>query len=287
MRYRRQILIILLGLISLSGAACVSKSPRLEVKRAILDGILIQDNKIHPKIVREEYVIEPPDNLEILVLGHPDLSKPLVVVRPDGNITYDLIGKVPIGGMTVSEAEEFLEEKMREYVKEADVSIQVTSFASKNIYVMGRVASPGPQPFTGNNSVLDALSRAGLPTFGADIQKVLVVRQDKVNPRVIPVNFKQLAMRGISGEDLILKPNDVVLVTPNVFGRTEEVLNTILLPVGPITSPVFTLQSIDETFGLDLAGNDDGGGSAASDFAGTTAASTLSTTTTTATTTGP
>jgi len=286
MKYRRQILLYILVIFSFSGFGCVAKNPRMEVKRGILDGILLVDNKIHPKIVQEEYVIEPPDTLEILVLGHPDLSKLQVVVRPDGNITYDLIGKIPIGGMEVSEAESYLEEKLREYVKDVDVSIQVTSFASKNIYVMGRVASPGPQPYTGSNNIVDALSRAGLPTFGANIQKVLVIRRDKVNPRVIPVNFKQLAMKGIAGEDLILKPDDIVLVTPNFFGRTEEVLNTILLPVGPITRPIFTLQAMDDLFDLGISSDDSGGGSStASDFAGATAASSLSTTT--SSTTGP
>lgn len=272
--FNLQLIFILAFTTWLSG--CAVKNSRLEVKRAVVDGILIEDNTYKPTLIVEEYEIEPPDQLTITVLGHSDLTRQ-ATVRPDGVISIDLIGEIPISGMKVSEAEAFIEAKLVDYLKEVDVTITVNTFSSKNIYVMGRVPNQGPQAYTGKNNVLSALAQAGIPSQGASIQNVLVVRGDKVNPKIIPVNFKDLATKGISGEDVLLRPNDIVLVTPNVFARTADVISTILLPVGPITSPVFTLDSIDDTFGLDLAGTDDDGGSsssAASDLAGSTAATT-------------
>lgn len=264
--------------------------PRLEAKRGILQGVLIESKRPQPKLIYEEYVIEPPDQLTVTVLGNPDLTQQ-TTVRPDGVISLDLIGTVPVGGMKVSEAEIYIEKKLSEYLKEVDVNIVVNTFASKNIYVMGKVGSQGPQPYTGKNNVLDALSRAGMFQLGASIQNVLIVRQDKVNPRVIPVNFKDLATKGIAAEDLLLKPNDIVLVTPNIFGRAEEILRTIVLPLGPATTPIFTLESLDSTFGLDLAGTETGTAtsttSAASSLAGATSAATTTAATTTSTSGAP
>ncbi len=274
-------LIVLTG--ALSGCSALPR-PRLEAKRGILQGVLIENKRPQPKLVYEEYVIEPPDQVTITVLGNSDLTR-ASTVRPDGIISLDLIGDVPIGGMKVSEAELFIEKKLSEYLKEVDVTVEVNTFASKNIYVMGKVGTQGPQPYTGKNNVLDALSRAGMFQIGASIQNVLIVRQDKVNPRVIPVNFKDLATKGIAAEDLLLKPNDIVLVTPNIFGRTEEILRTIVLPLGPATTPIFTLESLDSTFGLDLAGTDSSSTtdttSAASSLAGATSAVTSTATTST------
>ncbi len=259
---------------------CAVKNTRLEAKRGVVEGILIEDNTLKPKLIHEEYVVEAPDSITISVLGHPDLTRE-GVIRPDGVVSFDLIGEIPISGMRVSEAEAFIEEQLKDYLKEVEVTITVNTFSSKNIYVMGKVPSQGPQPYTGRNNVLDALARAGIPSNGASIENILVVRGDKKNPKIIPVNFKDLATKGISSEDVLLKPNDIVLVTPNVFARTADVVSTILLPIGPITSPVFTLNSLDDTFGLDLAGDDSSGSSssAASDLAGSTAATAAVTTT--------
>lgn len=285
----RYLIWIALGSVILLQSGCAVKNSRLEAKRGVIEGILREDHTYHPKLLPEEYVIEESDSIEISVLGNAELTK-TATVRPDGVITYDLIGTVPVAGKTVSQAEKYIEEKLAEYVKDAKVSIQVTSFTSKNIYVFGRVNSQGPQPFTGKNTVLDVISKAGGVSRGASIQNILVVRQDPVNPRIIPVNFKALATKGLATEDLRLKPNDIVLVTPNIFGRTEEVVATIILPVNPISQPIFTLSSIDDTFGLNLSGekkNGGGGGGtsqAAASLAATQALTTAATTTTPATT---
>lgn len=270
----------------LIASGCAVKNSRLEVKRGVIDGILKEDRNYHPKLIVEEYLIEESDQIEISVVGAPELTKE-AVVRPDGVITYDLIGSVPVAGLTVSEAEKYMQERLLEYVKDAKVSIQVKGFESKNIYVFGRVNKEGLQPFNGKNTVLDAVSKAGGVSKGASIQNILVVRQDKVNPKIIAVNFKDLVKKGIATEDLRLKPNDIVLVTPNIFGRSEEIISTVLLPVNPITQPVFTLRSLDDTFGLGLNKEETGGttSSATEAAAGLAAATATTGTTSTGTTT--
>ena len=87
-----------------------------------------------------DYVIGPDDILRITVYREPELDR-TVKVSSDGQMTFPLIGKVRVGGYTVSELEQVLNEKLREYLKQPHVTVFIEKYGS--IAIIGEVVNPG------------------------------------------------------------------------------------------------------------------------------------------------
>jgi polysaccharide export outer membrane protein len=71
---------------------------------------------------RNKYLLGPEDVLEVSVWKEPDLTKQLTV-RPDGKITYPLIGEVQAAGLTVKQLQQQILKRLEKYVTDAHVTI--------------------------------------------------------------------------------------------------------------------------------------------------------------------
>ena len=63
------------------------------------------------KVYSEDYKIGPEDVLGIFVWGNEKLSMDLLV-RPDGKISYPLIGDIKVSGLTPSQLSNLLKKKL-------------------------------------------------------------------------------------------------------------------------------------------------------------------------------
>ncbi|HOX54856.1 MAG TPA: polysaccharide biosynthesis/export family protein [Candidatus Omnitrophota bacterium] len=77
----------------------------------------------------EEYFLNDGDKLEISVWQWPDLLKD-VVVRPDGKISFPLIGDVVAQGRTLTDLDNEITEKLSAFIKSPEVSIMITAFGT-------------------------------------------------------------------------------------------------------------------------------------------------------------
>ena len=183
-----------------------------------------------------EYAIGPQDVLTIVVWEHADLSGKFTVEK-DGTISFPLIGRTKIAGLTVQVAEGALRKLLADgYVKQPQVSIVVEQFKSQQIFVMGEVKTPGGHPFTGELTLLEALARAGGATERAG-SEVLFVRPASANvsgplspesqgqAQVTRIDLTDLQHKG-SVAALGLRPGDTILVpkaeTIFVFGQVAK-----------------------------------------------------------------
>jgi len=71
---------------------------------------------------QDNYLLGPEDAIEISVWKEPDLNKQLVV-RPDGKITYPLIGEVQASGRTVKQLQEEILKRLEKFVTDAHVTV--------------------------------------------------------------------------------------------------------------------------------------------------------------------
>jgi len=106
-----------------------------------------------------EYIVLPPDVLSISSVYITELQQQVQQVRPDGKIVLPLFGDVFVAGKTPKEIEGAILDATKEYYKKGDVTVQVTGYNSQKIFVFGQVARPGPMPWTGCDTVVDALAR--------------------------------------------------------------------------------------------------------------------------------
>jgi len=158
----------------------------------------------------EFYVIGPGDALDIVVWKEPALSGP-VKVRPDGFITLPLVNEVQAAGMTTGELRKTLEEKFRKFVTSPFVSIRIAGISSSELFLIGEVTKPGAYPATGNDTVLQMLTRAGGLTIFADRRNIKVVRRsgDKVTEYIVDYDA---IVQGDLKQDILLRPGDRIIV---------------------------------------------------------------------------
>jgi polysaccharide export outer membrane protein len=132
-----------------------------------------------------EYAVGPQDVLTIAVWEQPGLSGKFTV-GADGNISFPLLGSVRVAGLTSRAVEVMLRSRLADgYLKNPQVTVEVTQFLSQRIFVMGEVRTPGPVALTGELTLLEALTRAGGVTENAGGEMVLL-RSDRAAGAATP-----------------------------------------------------------------------------------------------------
>lgn len=157
------------------------------------------------------YRLRPGDSVSISVWREEALNKE-VRVLPDGSITYPLVGRVEVEGLSSIEVERKVAAGLGKYVSDPVVSVVITGIEGNRVHVLGKVLKSGPIPMTGPTNVMQALSAAGGLDKFANEDDIRVVRTAGGSYQVHPVRFSEL----ISGRDmstnLLLVPGDLIVV---------------------------------------------------------------------------
>ena len=153
----------------------------------------------------EPYQLGHGDVVEISVWREADMQKQ-VVVRPDGMVSFPLVGDVEAAGKTVAELKGVIEKALATYIPDAVASVAVVNATSMQASVEGRVARPGRYPITGTTTFLEIMAQAGGPTPFASERKVRVRHAGTWKT----VNYHHLA-KG-EGDDFALSRGDVIYV---------------------------------------------------------------------------
>jgi protein involved in polysaccharide export with SLBB domain len=160
----------------------------------------------------QEYQIQIGDQLDIKFFYNPELNEQ-VTVRPDGRISLQLVHEIMTAGLTPTQLTHVLKEKYANELQRLEITVIVRSFSGQKIFVDGEVAKPDMFPLVGFMTVLQAISRAGGMKDTARPSEVVVIRRNVDNkPMVISVNLKKAIDGTNMGQDIALKPFDVVYV---------------------------------------------------------------------------
>jgi polysaccharide export outer membrane protein len=181
------------------------------------------------------YRIGPGDQLELEVMGEA-ATRTTVTVGPDGKIYYNLLPGIDVWGLTVPEAADLIENEFRTYIRaKPAVTLTVRTAASQQVWVLGRVNSPGVYSLGGPTSLLDVVSEAGglgvnTPAGGmysevADLPRSFLVRDG----HLVPVDFQRLLRDGDLSQNVYLQTGDFVYV-PSLHSSQVHVLGAVLQP---------------------------------------------------------
>lgn len=158
------------------------------------------------------YTLNPGDQLHISVWREETLDKQ-VIVLPDGNITFPLIGSVSVVGVTGSELEEILEDRLEAQIPDAEVTVLINSVDGNRVFVIGKVLRPGEFIMSSQMTVAQVLSLAGGLDRFADGNSIKIQRNEAGNITFFEYNYDDLlAGRNIAEMGFILKAGDVVIV---------------------------------------------------------------------------
>ena len=151
-----------------------------------------------------DYTLGPNDRTRIIVFGQPSLTGEFVL---DGNgvLAYPLIGNVNARGMTPSQLQAAIAEKLdKDWIRNPSVSVEVST--RRPFYVVGEVQKPGSYPYVTDMSVLNAIATAGGETYRANMHEFWIKR--KQNGRIVRVEANQ---------ESTLQPGDTVIVRERYF----------------------------------------------------------------------
>lgn len=157
------------------------------------------------------YRVGPEDVLEISVWKEEGLQKE-VLVRPDGGLSFPLVGEIQATGKTAEEIREEVAQRLQRFISGPVVSVSVRKIVNNKIYVMGKVNRPG-EYLTGHFlNVLQVLSMAGgLTPFAAENQ-IKVLRKEGGREQVFPFEYGAIQRGEKLDQNITLRPGDVVLV---------------------------------------------------------------------------
>jgi polysaccharide biosynthesis/export protein len=158
-----------------------------------------------------DYVIGPGDLLNIEVWKDPTLTRP-VTVLPDGKVAYPMVGEVVAAGKTVAQLQKEIEGKLSLYVKDAVLTVEVRQVTSLQIYVLGRVRTPGRIILTSNIDVLQAMAVAGGPDQFAKLSRIRIFRREGGKTVIIPFDYDDVIAGKNLESNILLRQGDVVVV---------------------------------------------------------------------------
>jgi len=191
------------------------------------------------------YTVDPPDAIRVEFMDEPALTRE-VQLSSDGSVTLSLVNDVNVAGLTTEQIRQKLEGLYAKYYKELHILVTVTAFRSKHIYVYGEVVHGGMLPYTGSQTIGEAVGEAGGLTQRAATGRVKVIRGDPENPEVYKVDLDKLLYEGDALEQVSLAENDVVYVPPTVLAWLGYRINDVLFPF----QGVFGALLMGETAGV-------------------------------------
>ena len=167
----------------------------------------------------EEYYMRPGDELNIVVtqqqdLGNSSTNQSPFVVRPDGNVSFPLVGEIHAEGMTVSQFTAVLQQGLSRYIVDPDVSVNISKLGRVRVYVFGEVRKPGAVELDKGHTVIDAIGAAQGFTRDTAKKKIFLIHQDQPKS-LIPINLNNMLKTGDMSQNVTLREGDILYLTKN------------------------------------------------------------------------
>ena len=134
------------------------------------------------------------------------------LVDNDGNIEYPVLGTLHLGGLSKTEAENLIKEKIKPYLAESENVVVHVRMMNYKYAILGGVNRPGV--FTTPNekvSILEAIAQAGDLTTFAYRDRIFLIRENAEGQK----DFHQLDINDaniINSPYYYLQQNDVIYV---------------------------------------------------------------------------
>ncbi len=158
-----------------------------------------------------KYYLQPGDVLAVSVWKEVDLQQ-VVLVRPDGGISFPLVGDIQASGKTVEDVRQVITRKLTRLIPDVQVSVALQELNGNLIYVVGKVNRPGVFPFNQSVDVLQALGMAGGATAFAALNEIKILRRESGQLKSIAFRYSDMEKGKNLQQNIILQSGDTVLV---------------------------------------------------------------------------
>jgi len=196
-RLRQRVAALLIGLAALAGFATAP----------------VAQQPASAEAARDDYVLGAGDAIRILVFQNPDLTVEARVSEA-GVISYPLLGAIRVGGLSPTAVERLIAQRLRDgkFLQNPQVTVNITTFRSQQVSVLGNVTRPGRYPLeTTGMRLSEVLSLAGgVAATGADEVVLVTTRQGK--PIRMEIDLVDMFASGDLTKDPQMQAGDVIYV---------------------------------------------------------------------------
>jgi polysaccharide biosynthesis/export protein len=182
-------------------------------------------------------------------------------ISSDGTINLGRYGNVHVAGKTVTEASVAIEQHLKQYFDESQVSVDVVDYRSKGYYVItaGAEGSENIQKFaiSGNETVLDAIARMqGLSHISSKTMWVArPVPASLGAEEILPVDWVAITRGGVTDTNYQILPRDRIYIVDDKLVATNNFLAGFTEPINSMlrlsqlgTTTTRTAQTLGRTF---------------------------------------
>jgi polysaccharide biosynthesis/export protein len=236
--FRQSLLPAVAGLLCLSGCESLPTARQGTPAPAVAEVIPLPRQELDAAMLQPAdapYRIGPGDTLDIEVMGDAT-TRATVAVGPDGRIYYNILPGMDVWGLTLPEARDLVEGNMKKFVREKPVvALTLRSSQSQQVWVLGRLGSPGVYSLSHPTSLLEAVAQAGglgvnTPVGGAPIETADLSRSFLIrNGHLVPVDFEKLLREGDLTQNVYLQPDDFIFV-PSLRSSQVHILGAVVQP---------------------------------------------------------
>jgi protein involved in polysaccharide export with SLBB domain len=186
------------------------------------------------------YQIRVGDILDIKFFYNPELNELALPVRPDGLIALQLVGDVPVAGLTPRAVHDQLIQAYSKQLKDPEIAVIVRVFSFQKVFVDGEVGRPGVVDLNGPKTVFQAIAEAGGLKDTARTSDILVIRRGEGSkPVLLATNLEAILRKDPAGEELTLRPYDIVYVPRSKIANVNRWMDQYIRKNIPITFGFF------------------------------------------------
>lgn len=200
------------------------------------------------EVTAANYLIQPPDEIQIISPSVPEINQQQQRVRPDGKVSFPNVGELEVAGKTPKAVSDMLRERVSKlYALSGDypVDARIAVFQSAWYYVLGEVANPGPKNYTGRDMALTAIAQAN-PTILAWNDKIQIIRPshdpNNVRPKIFEIKWNKLQGHGDASGNVLLQEGDIIYVPPTILAGIAMKLEEFLRPIGRAFSTAYLVE---------------------------------------------
>jgi len=222
-------------ILAIMSGACASTEPATQPVQLDTETL----NQLSQQRAAEEYALRYGDVLDIRFYYNPELNV-TVPIRPDGRISLELVGEIEAAGLTPEALANTLRAGYSDKLRYPEVTVILTTFSARKIYVGGEVNTPRAIDLAPNQTAFQAIMEVGGFKSTAHLANVVILRdQGTSEPLFFTLDFARTVKLGeVNHEtrpDLVLQPNDIVFVPKTRVARWGQLVDQYFTQLVPIT----------------------------------------------------
>ncbi|MGI4830574.1 MAG: polysaccharide biosynthesis/export family protein [Janthinobacterium lividum] len=175
------------------------------------------------------YLLQPGDTINVSFRYTPELNDE-VVIGPDGRTSLKAAGELSAAGHTVAELQQAIIRASAIKLMNPEVAVTLRDYDRPHVFVAGEVNTPGKLELRRPTTALQAILASGGPKDDAALSRVLLFRHiDADTAEVHVLQLGSYGARSRGKNDMVLQPDDVILVRHDIPSRIERYMKILNL----------------------------------------------------------